>query len=253
MNQKERSLHRYSRQKRRFLFSMQSPLKHGIFEHFCVIRGKRNRNIFEQLLSNRVVFAHIHAHPIMLGTYILASMESKGLHEIKTAIIVTGPECSGSTFIAQIVAHTFRLGGLFQEWSGRGQLGDSVVVLHRSQPHGDGHYLTLEQFEDLFPGYILKFIVCTRDRTVMGMSNLARRNKDAHQHHIEIERAISIMKDVIASRHPVFLWSYETFMLLQNVYLDTLLPFLGEGASKFSLSEELFKDGNLKFIVKINK
>lgn len=182
-------------------------------------------------------------------------MNAKPPPERKTVYIITGPESSGSTFIAQIIAYVVGLGDSFQDWNGRGQLGevgDNVVVLHRSQPHGDSLYLTIDQLEVMFPHYTLKFIICTRDKTIMCMSNIERRNKSVLQQHAEHDHAIRIMKSIMCSAHPFFIWSYETFMLMKNAYLDVLYPYLG-ALRPFELSEDSFKDANIRFIEKINK
>lgn len=173
----------------------------------------------------------------------------------KTAVIITGPESTGSTLTAQIVAHALGLGGGFQEWHGRGllgEIGDELLVLHRSMPYGEGNFLTLRQYEKLFDGYELKFVLCTRDRTIAGMSNMTRRDKTPRQQHEEVEKALGIMKNIMSSGHPVLVWSYETFMLLKGAYTDVLCNFLNAVWS-FRIEDDFFIDGNVKFIERINK
>jgi hypothetical protein len=169
----------------------------------------------------------------------------------RVAIIVTGPECSGSTYIAQILAYSMDLDPTFQGWNGRGQigaLGDPCIVLHRSQPNKAHGFIPLAQFESMFPGYELKFVLCTRDRTVSAMSNLARRGKDAEIQASEEAEALRIMLDVMNSRHSFYIWSYETFMFLKSAYLNVLFASFIRPMRHIDIDESTIIDGNVKFI-----
>jgi hypothetical protein len=169
----------------------------------------------------------------------------------KVAIIVTGPECSGSTYIAQILAYCMNLDPTFQGWDGRGQigaLGDRYIVLHRSQPNRVHGFIPLVQFETMFPGYELKFILCTRDRTVSAMSNLARRGKDAEVQASEEAQALRIMLDIMNSHHRFHIWNYETFMFLKSAYLNVLFTSFIRPMRQIGIDESNIIDGNVKFI-----
>lgn len=171
----------------------------------------------------------------------------------RMAIIVTGPECSGSTYIAQILAYCMDLDASFQGWDGRGQigaLGDPYIVLHRSQPNKTHGFISLAQFESMFPGYELKFVLCTRDRTVSAMSNLARRGKTAEVQSEEEQRALNIMLDIMNSRHPFYVWSYETFMFLKSAYLKVLFTSFIRPVRAIEIDESTIIDGNMKFIAR---
>lgn len=172
----------------------------------------------------------------------------------RVVYIVTGPESTGSTLIAQIIACSLNLTHSLQDWNGRGQIGEmgeNFIVLHRSQPSKTCGFISLSQFEDMFPGYELKFVLCTRDRNVSAASNFSRRGKASSLQNEEVERALSIMNDIMSSRHPFYVWSYETFMLLKNSYLKSLYDTFIGSCRRLDVADSLLVDGNAKFVVRL--
>ncbi len=146
-------------------------------------------------------------------------------------IIVIGPESSGSKLAAKVCAHALGLHA-FGTWNAVGWTDGCKSghrVCHRSLPYGTG-----AQFPDLGSmiaehrdRYDIRFILTTRDRTLSELSRRARFGKSAHQVSHESDRATTIVKSILRSEWPSFLWSYETFMMLGKDYLDLLYRFLG--------------------------
>lgn len=168
------------------------------------------------------------------------------------AYIITGPECSGSSFIAQVVAHACGVDNVFQQWDGRGQVGnvgDKVIVLHRSQPYGpECTFINLREIEGVYEGYELRFILTTRDRSISAVSNLRRRNRSAELQAHHEQRALMIMREIMASNHRFYIWSYETFMFLRNSYLKLLYDFV-DTDTPFYPPDDSIVDANKKYVV----
>ena len=168
------------------------------------------------------------------------------------AYIITGPECSGSSFIAQVVAHACGVDSVFQQWDGRGQLGeigDKIIILHRSQPYGpECDFISLREFEGMYEGYELRFILTTRDRSISAVSNSKRRNRTPELQAEHEQRALTIMREIMASDHRFFVWSYETFMFLRHSYLQQLYLTFVETDTPFYPPDCSIVDANKKYV-----
>lgn len=166
--------------------------------------------------------------------------------------VITGPECSGSSFIAQVIAHACGVDSTFQQWDGRGQLGrlgDKIIILHRSQPYGpDLRFITMRELETIYENYELRFILTTRDRSISAVSNKHRRNRPIDLQIEHEERALVIMKEIMSSQHRFFIWSYETFMFLRDAYLHQLYARLVDTTTPFYPSNASIKDANKKYV-----
>ena len=72
----------------------------------------------------------------------------------KKFFIITGPESSGSAFIAQVIAYYVGATNNINDWSGHGyckSLKPNIKILHRSQPWCNANqYFTLKQFKEEF-------------------------------------------------------------------------------------------------------
>lgn len=134
-------------------------------------------------------------------------------------VLVFGPESSGSALITRIVGlHMgIKIGGY-----GRAVCLDDVIE-HTSLPCGK---------KSKFPPVdemVLEFthvIITTRDTTISQLSK-GRRFKKLRMHsEMENRFAAEFIRKVMEQDVNYFIWSYETFMLLGDPYLNTLLDWL---------------------------
>lgn len=155
-------------------------------------------------------------------------------------IFVIGPEASGSRLIARYVARAHKLHG----WDGHGWIcGPDACVLHCSLPYTKHrHWLDVE-------GCIRKYqnrfwILCTRDTHCSQSSSIQSKWTNTQRADNNL-MASQVMQCLLLGQERTYVWSYETFMLLQNSYLKDLCEgFLG--VKKPGLLQ--LKDGNRKYI-----
>lgn len=174
-------------------------------------------------------------------------------------IFVVGPESSGSTLIAKVINDALDN----QSWNGRGfnccddprcdrENGyitpcqpKEVLVCHRSLP-----------FKESWPPitkwnktYNAKYIICIRDKNISRQSQLSRFTwKDSELLLNEEKQAIGILSDLIYNENiPTFIWSYETYLLLDKVYLHLLADFLEIPRQSFN-NTPLPLNGNRRYI-----
>lgn len=165
-------------------------------------------------------------------------------------IYVIGPESSGSILIAKIIAHFLNIAP-FSKWNGHGLKQNKHKIYHRSLPYSKPpEYPNIEKWVKENKNYEQYFVLTTRDITLSEISKIDRFNKDIEQVKKESLKASNIIKDVL-KKHKSFIWSYETFMFLQEDYLKLLLNFLNVEIDNIILPIEL-KDGNKKRIFKNN-
>ena len=93
--------------------------------------------------------------------------------------IITGPESSGSTFIAQVIAYYLGATKNINDWNGHQHLNSlkpDIQVHHISQPHGRKgiKYDTLKKMKERFKGMDLYFILTTR---YIGFINLSKNKR----------------------------------------------------------------------------
>ena len=156
----------------------------------------------------------------------------------QTCIFITGPESSGSTLAARIISNA--LG--FESWNGRGfnccndgqcdaHNGYTTpckptdpLVCHRSLPFRH-HWPPIEEWNKIYDG---KYIICTRDNTISRRSQLNRFGwKSTELLYSEGKQAKDILRSLVKDEHiPTFIWSYETYILLGNTYLELLADFI---------------------------
>lgn len=174
--------------------------------------------------------------------------------EKERAIFVVGPESSGTTMIARIL----NMALIGQSWSGRGwnccddgQCDAPTytapcrpvehIVCHRSLPFRD----KWPPVDEWLATYDCRFIVCTRDQNIARTSQRRRWRKSPGLLDTEGEHAVAIIRQIMNSA-PCFIWSYETFMLLQEPYLENLFAFLGI-SNHYPVALKL-TDANRKYI-----
>jgi len=167
----------------------------------------------------------------------------------KKAYIITGPESSGSVYISKIISWVVDKDKAYGDCDGygmNGKVGDKIVCLHRSQPFGkDKRFFSLSEFESLFKGYDIYFIVTTRDGSISNRSKKKRFKHTIKEMKTHRAKSKKIIKEILESEHKSFIWNYETFMYLQKVYLNELYNFLGTKKS-FPLND--IKDANIKYL-----
>ncbi len=165
----------------------------------------------------------------------------------KKVYIITGPEASGSRFIARIIAHVIDKDRHYGSWSGLGvcgEIGDDVLVVHRSQPaFRPAQFTPLEVFEQMFDGYDRFFIITTRDLNIVKQSK--ERSYGGSKHDLNVHEKISkqILSEILL-KEKCFIWNYETQLFLKEVYFQKLYEFLQVESSFFP--PDLF-DGNQKY------
>lgn len=166
-------------------------------------------------------------------------------------VIVIGPESSGTLFISRIIVHALGIRNSVAEakFGNYGSLeNDTDRVYHISLPTSPkAVFMDIaeiieadrKQFKEVY------VVICTRDITISEKSRLKRMtfrtSKDVKLHS---EKARIIINGIMENFDNWFLWSYETFMFLQNAYLEKLYKFIGVNG-KF---EFLIEDGNKKYI-----
>lgn len=166
----------------------------------------------------------------------------------KKAFVITGPESSGSRFIARVIAHVTGKDKRYLDWNGikmNGKLGDDLIILHLSQPHNrPTKFSSLRDFKNLLKGYELKFIITTRDQNIVKKSKIKsyfETAKSAKEHQILSRK---ILTEII-KHESCFIWSYETQQYLREIYFQKLYEFLGVNTNFFP--RDLF-DANQKYL-----
>jgi hypothetical protein len=157
----------------------------------------------------------------------------------KDGIFIIGPESTGSTYVAKIIASN--LG--FEDWNGRGfnccddafcDIGNGFlhpctavdpIVCHRSLPFG-GH-LHQPPIEDWKATYNCRFVICTRDISISESSRHNRFGKSLQQCQQESEEArVRLQRLMQAEEESTFVFSFESMLYLQVDYLRRLFDFL---------------------------
>ena len=162
-------------------------------------------------------------------------------------VFILGPESSGSKLIARICSHVLTI-QKYGDWKGN-KCSDNgnCKVCHYSLPNG----LNPPVFPDV-SGLIasnterfdIYFVLTTRDMTISELSRQRRFGKLPEQVAAESAAAREILANLLNSGQKCFIWSYETFVFLGDVYLQQLYAFLGVD-SDFA---PLITDGNQKYI-----
>lgn len=171
------------------------------------------------------------------------------MHHQKHCIVIIGPESSGSTLIAKTCAMAIDSNIAKKFNSGDILTLHNHVVIHKSLP---------EHLPPIFPDirhiiseYELKnfkvhVILCTRDITISQYSRIRKFLKPKNQTKEESKKARSIMLDIMETHDSWFIWSYETFMFLGELYLQRLYHFLAIESNYYPN----ITDGNKKSIEK---
>jgi hypothetical protein len=171
------------------------------------------------------------------------------VEEAKKAFIIIGPGATGSVFISKIISYVVGKSKKFGDWDGYGQLGkvgDEIICIHKSQPSGlkgEMVFASIEKIKEKLIGYELYFIITTRDMSCSLASQISRKFPAKKGHYIKSKEILS----KVIQNERFFIWNYETFVYLKEVYLYLLYNFL-EVSSDFVPGE--IKDGNKKYFSK---
>jgi len=184
----------------------------------------------------------------------------------RRCVFVVGPESSGSMLAAKIIAHVLGVRAYGQwnppvGWSHsdlpQGHVSDVAqsnavasrtdTICHRSLPYGrDGNsYPDLHAWLRTNRDASLRFVITTRDVSIIDQSKRARFNRPADLCRMNRERSRQWIAACVRQKLPHFIWSYETLVYLRSDYLQLLYEFLGV-ESDF-LPPDLF-DGNEKYV-----
>lgn len=156
-------------------------------------------------------------------------------------IIVLGTESSGSTLIAVTIARALGIENYEgRQWSEENEKEDKVC--HNSLPAGKEikEWPNIDKFA--LPNR--SFVLCTRDKNCIILAEKSQGIKAATEQN---EKAKKIMTKFLETER-CFIWSYETFMFLEDAYLKILYNFLGINSTYMPK----LKDGNEKYIIPFN-
>lgn len=173
----------------------------------------------------------------------------------KTAIIITGPESSGSSFIGSVIAKAMKLSN---NWSGRAYCNNlepdperknDTIILHRSLPFFEDSYLTRTEYKTLFKNYDIKYVITMRDISIVNTSKMRRFKRSANTVKINYEKSKVILADIMRYER-YFIWNYETMIYMGDIYFHELYKFLGTDSTHIPNSVE---NGNLKYLKSASK
>lgn len=166
------------------------------------------------------------------------------------AVLVTGPESSGSKLIAKTLAHVMEIKE-FGSWNGTRTVSNTgAKIHHQSLPSKLGvnkEWLDIDEWYTEHKNDWKTYIVLTtRDKNLSILSKIKRFQKSFQDSEYEMGKAVNIMSNVINSNYRYYIFSYESFILLQKEYIQLLYKYIGIN-SEFCPS---IKDANKPYIKK---
>ena len=171
------------------------------------------------------------------------------LQEVKDTIAVIGPEGTGSKLCARTIATALGICS-FNSWEGflwapysldcpTRVDGINTAVFHNSVPSGeDKKVLNIENL--IRENENIKFVLPTRDKNISKLS----RGYSYSEHRSWIKENEDIIKIIKFTKSPYMFFSYETFMLYPEIYVQELYSFL---EIKSSFIPDL-TDANIKYL-----
>ena len=167
----------------------------------------------------------------------------------KQAFVVVGPESTGSVFLAKTISYALGTCKFFGEWDGYGHNSTTVCegyVIHRSIPYDRPKLwqtdLLNEVNEIKSQFQFVHYILTTRDKNISIESKIRRFGGSLLEANKDYDFAMPFFKSL--ARDDVFIWNYETMLLLGDAYFLKLYKFYGISSS-FIPS---VRDGNLPYI-----
>jgi len=169
-------------------------------------------------------------------------------------VVVIGPESSGSVMVSKIIGNVIGASA-YGKWTGYAWSPKAEnelrhknnVVLHRSFPNGKDYYLDVDKLYNKYKNeYDIKFVITTRDKNIVKLSKQKRFGRDDNECKLNNDISKEKIKNTI-DKYDFFIWSYETFLYLEEIYLYQLYEFLNV-ESDF-IPNNIF-DGNEKYINK---
>jgi len=181
---------------------------------------------------------------------------------IHQAVIVVGLESSGSKvaalYVADILEHPELVHDLWDAHGARaacfhrGKKHYCTTVLHRSLPHGSCFPQVNQLIEILRENNFkdVKLIVATRDSTISSQSKSWTHQSNPSVANLEQHIAVRQLANLLTNPpSPVYVFSYESYMMLGQAYMAPLLAFLDKPAGWIdSLEPGPIEDGNKKWI-----
>lgn len=163
--------------------------------------------------------------------------------------IVIGLESTGTRIVSQMIANNLEIIEDISEWDPYNSddvLNDYYLVTHKSLPHSErDNYISLEEIDQY--DYI---IITTRDWSCSLVSKLENHQPDPASAIDEHKVGASIMRQITDFlSHKVYIFSIESAVILQDVYIEYFLKQLD-----IKLNHRVdFYDLNKKYIWKVDK
>lgn len=163
----------------------------------------------------------------------------------KKLIVVVGMESSGSRTISTAIGNALKMNT--KNWDGTDKFTDYHTIYHRSIPFGHkGDIPDVKAILEEYPNHDKYIVLTTRDKNISETSRLKKYILKRGRQQILEETLIAqeLSKYILENFDKVFIWSYETFLLLEDVYLQKLYKFLSIKSDHMPK----LKDGNKKYI-----
>lgn len=134
--------------------------------------------------------------------------------------LVVGLESSCTKAVSQMIAFSLGLINSPEEWDGHEKIErDDNVVCHRSMPHHYRNYFIDDKFASEFDFVV----VVTRDWNCSLESKIISHTPNRDAALSEHTKGIEHIKSIVSTLSNVYIFSYETAFLLQDIYT---IPFL---------------------------
>ncbi len=168
----------------------------------------------------------------------------------KVAWIVTGPESSGSVFVAQALSYAVGKCTKPGEYSGYGYNNNDLcenLVLHRSIPYmrpkrfSEELLFEISRFENKYEN--INYILTTRDNKISLISKTLRFGDTQEEGENDYAKSIDFFKK-LAINPKVFIWNYETMVFLGESYFKRMYNFFGIESNYIPL----IRNENYKYI-----
>jgi hypothetical protein len=141
--------------------------------------------------------------------------------------LITGLESSCTKIIARTIALNLNIIKDIKDWDGHEQISnDHNLVVHRSLPHGN---LTRDNF--ISSSYASEFdyiVISIRDWNCSLESKIKTHQPDSKKAEQEHDDGVKHIKDIyINNIDKVYLFSYETAFIMQDLYLINFMKNIG--------------------------